>query len=302
MRNLLPLANLPAFEAAARLESFTLAGEELNLSQAAVSRQIKHLEERLGLALFERHHRAVRLTVNGEELYRTAGIALRLIGDTVKNLTPATAQDSINIATDLALAHFWLIPRLDFFQKSDEKVSMSITASDVEQECLRADVDLPILYGNGNWAGYDALHLLDEEIFPVCSPGYLDQLGPVHEPLDLLRGNLLHVIGGPTTWVNWYEWLANFHVDIPNDNTGIEMNSLPWTIQAACAGRGIALGWRYLLDDLLESGTLVRPVSHTLKTDRSYYFLIRHGSPYRHEFDEIYRFLRSHIEDTTQPD
>lgn len=300
MRHILPLSNLPTFEAAARLQSFTLAAEELNLSQAAVSRQIKLLEDRLGLSLFERHHRAVVLTQNGQELHRTVGIALRLIGDTVEGLRPEKEQGSVNIATDLALAHFWLIPRLDFFQKSVRSLSISVTASDLEDECLANNVDLPILYGDGNWPGYESRHLLDEEIFPVCSQAYLDTLGTVSEPADLLHGKLLHVSGGPTTWVNWYEWLATMDVDVPKDNVGMELNSLPWSIQAACAGQGIALGWRYLVDDLLANGTLVRPIPHSMRTDRSYYLLFRHGSPLWNEFDEIYRWLREHIEGNEQ--
>jgi len=298
MRNILPLANLPAFEAAARCESFTLAAEELNLSQAAVSRQIKHLEQRLGLALFERHHRSVALTKNGEELYRTVGISLRLIGDTVQNMQPDKEQGSVTIASDLAFSHFWLIPHLDYFQTPNHHFSISVTASDAEDDCLRSNVDLPILYGDGNWPGFDALHLMEEELFPVCSQSYLEGLGPLHDPEDLFRGKLLHVGGGPATWVNWSEWLANFNIDIPKDSAGIELNSLPWSIQAACAGRGIALGCRYLLDDLLANGTLIRPIPHTLSTARGYYFLIRQGSPHRPELEDIYHHLRKHIQNS----
>ena len=289
IRNLLPLSTLPAFESAARHKSFTLAAKELNLSQAAVSRQIKHLEQRLGVDLFLRQHRAISLTENGEQLYRTVGVALRLIGDSARNLRPEHHSQSISVGTDLAFAHFWLIPRLDLFQNSSQAMSISVTASDNEQDCLRQGVDIPIMYGSGNWPGFDAHLLMDEEIFPVCSPSYLDNLGEVSQPADLLKGQLVHVKGGPVTWVSWQEWLGNYQLDIPPEAGGIELNSLPWTIQAACAGQGIALGWKYLLHDLLASRALVRPIPHSMCTDRHYYMLRRQDGSTDKVFDQIYQ-------------
>ncbi len=295
MREIIPLSTLPAFEASARHESFKMAAEELNLSQAAISRQIKHLEDRLGIQLFERRHRAISLTSNGEQLHRTVGLALRLIGETVGNFRPERQNQSITITTDLAFAHFWLIPRLGIFQKSGDTPSISVMASDLEEDCLGANIDLPILYGDGNWSGYESRFLLDEEIFPVCSPSYLEHLGNPVKPEDILNGRLIHVLGGPTTWVSWGEWLAYHEVELPSERRDIELNSLPWTIQAACAGQGIALGWKYLCDDLLESGALVRPISDTLRTDRGYYLLLPHGSPMRKEFNGIYSWIMEQV-------
>jgi len=287
MRSDIPLANLPAFEAAARHQSFASAADELNLSQAAISRQIKFLEDRLGVALFERSHRAVRLTAEGEQFYHTTCVALRLIGDTVDSIRPSIDSRSMNIATDLAFAHFWLIPRLGFLERTNENLNISVTASDVESDCLTSSVDLPILYGGGEWPGYEARFLLDEEIFPVCNRAYLESLKDPQVPADLLHATLLHVMGGPAIWVNWHEWLAEHRVEIPADSTGIMLNSLPWTIQAACNGQGIALGWKYLCDDLLANGTLVRPIPHSMKTNRGYYMLFRQGTSRRSEAERI---------------
>ena len=289
MRDLLPLATLPAFEAAARLKSFTLAANELNLSQAAISRQIKQLEQRLGVDLFERYHRAVVLTANGEQFYRTAGLTLRLLGEAARNLRPERSKSSISIGIDLAFAHFWLIPRLDLLKQSSHRTSLSVTASDNEVDCLDQSVDIPIVYGTGNWPGFESRYLLDEVVFPVCSPNYLKALGKVSGPKDLLKGQLIHVKGGPSTWISWQEWFGSQQLQIPSGQPEIELNSLPWTIQAACTGQGIALGWKHLLDDLIENGTLVRPIPHSISTDRAYYLLFRQDDSANESFEQVYR-------------
>ncbi len=291
----IPLSKLPAFEAVGRLKSITRASHELHLSQAAVSRQISQLESRLGVTLFERGHRSISLTSTGEELYRSVSVALRLIRETVKGIRPQPHSGSINIATDLAFAHFWLIPRLDLFQKSVDGFALSVTASDIEEDCLKPEVDLPIVYGKGDWPGYVSRFLFEEEIFPVCSPGYLAQLENVTQPKDLLSGKLLHVSGGPTTWVNWNEWLSHHDVEIPADNRRTEFNSLPWTIQAACSGQGIALGWKYLCDDLLASETLIRPIPEVLRTDRNYYMLYPVETKVSDDLDKIYQWISGFI-------
>lgn len=288
MRSLIPLSTLPAFDAAAKHESFLAAAEELNLSQAAISRQIKNLEDQMGVVLFERSHRSVRLTRHGSELYKSVSVALRLIGETVSNIRPDKENHSVRIATDLALAHFWLIPRLDQFQSIGDGISISVTASDNEQDCLGPKVDLPILYGNGDWPGYDARPILDEEVYPVCNKEYLEKLGPVFEPHDLLKGDLLHTDAGPDNWVRWPEWMANFEVKVERDKPIMDFDSLPWSIQAAAEGKGIALGWKHLVDNLVTSGTLLRPIPHTVKTKRMYYMLFPRNLPLSGDVDEIY--------------
>ncbi len=296
MINRLPLSNLPTFDAAARHESFALAAKEMNLSQAAVSRQIKTLEDHLHTQLFVRSHRAVRLTKHGEELHQTVQLVLRLLGESIRNFGPRPDNTSIRIASDLAFAHFWLLPRLAQIQEAAGRMSISVMASDDEDECLADAVDISLAYGDGNWPGFTAHPLLEEDIFPVCSPGYLSSLGAVRKPADLLRGSFLHVGGGPATWVGWHEWFSHFNVEFSDVNKAFEFNSMPWSIQFACAGKGIALGWKHLLDDLLNDGSLVRPIPDSIRTGRKYYVLSRSDKHMNCETDNVCKWLAHQAE------
>lgn len=277
MKNRLPLSNLQAFDAAARHASFAAAAQELNLSQAAISRQIKTLETHLDTALFHRSHRAVHLTAKGSELHQTVQLSLRLLGESFRSVRGRSDPDAIHLASDLSLAHFWLLPRLSRLQDIAGKTRISIMASDQEEECLADTIDIAIAYGTGRWPGFDSRLLIGEEVFAVCSPAYLDRLGPVAAPEDLLRGTFLHVVGGPSHWIDWPELFAGLGAGFDGGQGALEFNSMPLSIQAACAGQGIALGWKYLLDDLLESGSLVRPLPQAYRTDRGYHLLSRSG-------------------------
>ncbi|MEO0752333.1 MAG: LysR substrate-binding domain-containing protein, partial [Pseudomonadota bacterium] len=290
-KNRLPLSNLQAFDAAARHESFAAAAEELNLSQAAVSRQIKTLESHLDAALFRRSHRAVHLTAKGSELHQTVQLSLRLLRESFRSVRRRSDHDTIHLASDLSLTHFWLLPRLSRLQDIAGKTRISIMASDQEEECLADTIDIAVAYGNGHWPGFDSRLLIEEEVFPVCSPAYLERLGPLSKPEDLLRGTFLHVVDGPSHWVDWPELFAGLGVRFDGGGGALEFNSMPLSIQAACAGQGIALGWKYLLDDLLDSGSLVRPVPNVYRTERGYHVLSRTGANLQKPARDIVEWL-----------
>jgi len=291
MKNRLPLSNLQAFDAAARHESFATAAKELNLSQAAVSRQIKSLESHLDTALFRRTHRAVHLTEKGSELHQTVQLTLRLLGKSFRSVRGRSDQDAIHLASDLSLTHFWLLPRLSRLQDIAGKTRISIMASDEEEECLSDTIDIAVAYGVGHWPGFDSRLLIDEEVFPVCSPAYQERLGTLNTPEDLLRGTFLHVVGGPPHWVDWPELFAGLGASFDGGEGALEFNSMPLSIQAACAGQGIALGWKYLLDDLLDSGSLVRPIPHVYRTERGYHVLSRTGANLHKPASDIVEWL-----------
>src|SRR5690606_2107251 len=136
--------------------------QELNLSAAAVSRQIKSLEERLKVPLFQRSHRKVHLTKAGEELLHTTQLMMRLMRDTTRKFEPRAKGRQIRIATDLAFAHFWLLPRLVSIQEAIGATIISVIASDDVDACLSDSVDIPIVYGGADWTGFNAEYLLEE--------------------------------------------------------------------------------------------------------------------------------------------
>ena len=282
MRNLRkqlpPLASLVVFEAAARHLSFTRAAQELNITQAAVSRQIRTLESNLGVALFTRLHRNIALTDQGKTLVRTVAISLQYLADTVAELRAPETRSHITVVTTHAFASLWLIPRLENFRDAFPEINVRLLATDQEMEQFNEAYDVCIRYGSGHWTNCNIHHLGPSEIFPVCSPDYLAKHRFTHLE-QLLEHTLLCQDDLRWDWVDWPLWLAELGLKHRSPKNSLKMNSYPLLIQAATAGQGIALGWRYLVDDLLTDGSLVRPLDICLPTRHSFYVLTLDQSP-----------------------
>ena len=170
-----PLEPLVAFEAAARLLSFTAAARELNLTQAAISQQIRSLEDRLGVKLFIREHRAVRLSAAGLEYQHSVSALLRQLAGATADIRINPGRVRVTLATDMAFAHLFLLPRLTRFRRAHPDISLRLIASDDDADCTADDVQVAVLHGTGDWPGFHATALFSEEVFPVCSPGYWAQ-------------------------------------------------------------------------------------------------------------------------------
>ena len=272
-KDLPPLDLLVAFEAAGRKSSFTAAAEELSLTQAAVSRQIRLLEETLGQKLFIRSHRAVHLTDQGRKYLHTVTLALDHLTNASREIRRAESELIVTVAATHSVATLWLLPRIKDFKDENPDLDIKLIASDSDAECLDETVDISILRGDGSWAGYYAERLLDEEVFPVCSPTYLTQVEPLRDPADLVETVLIHVVANHEEWMTWPVWLTEMNVALPEDHRQLLINTYPLSIQAACDGLGVALGWRYLVDAHIDSGQLVRPLPQSVTTQDGYYVL-----------------------------
>jgi len=270
-----PLDPLIAFEAAARHLSFTRAAEELHLSQAAISQQIRSLEDSLGVRLFTRSHRAVQLTNEGRDYQHTVSAMLKQLAGATMDIRNLEIAQFLVIGCDQSFATQWLCPRLARLRAAMPEVGLRIVASDDYGESLGAEVQVAVLHGDGNWPGYSALRLFDEEVFPVCSPAY-DRRGAGDDWAGwLLQADLIDLADSHWNWMNWRLWLSGNQIDAPLAQRQLQINSYPLVIDAACAGQGVALGWRYLVDDLLAAGRLLRPVEHSLVTEFGYYLIYR---------------------------
>jgi len=270
-----PLDPLIAFEAAARHLSFTRAAEELHLSQAAISQQIRSLEDSLGVRLFTRSHRAVQLTNEGRDYQHTVSAMLKQLAGATMDIRNLEIAQFLVIGCDQSFATQWLCPRLARLRAAMPEVGLRIVASDDYGESLGAEVQVAVLHGDGNWPGYSALRLFDEEVFPVCSPAY-DHRGAADDWAGwLLQADLIDLADSHWNWMNWRLWLSGNQIDAPLTHRRLQINSYPLVIDAACDGQGVALGWRYLVDDLLASGRLLRPVEHALLTEFGYYLIYR---------------------------
>jgi DNA-binding transcriptional LysR family regulator len=281
-RRLPSLTALVAFEAASRHGSFSRAAEELYVSQAAVSRQIKALEAQLDTRLFERLHRSVALTAAGEELHRAVGYGFDQIADAVTRLQRLREDRPVGIAANNAVAFYWLQPRATAFQRRHPEVELAVFASDTDLPLEGEDIDIAVRYGDGHWPDAEARLLFEEEVFPVCSPAYLAAAGPLERPACLLDHTLLYMYVHGPEWVTWAQWLRAHDVT-PTGRlpSGLTFDSYPVLLQAAIEGQGIAIGTRHLLDRPMRDGTLVRPLKESYRTGRGYYLALPVGQTHR---------------------
>jgi len=269
-RRLPPLNALVVFEAAARHLSFTRASEELHVTQAAVSHQIKSLEDHLGIALFHRLGRGqgLVLTDAGREYLPAIASALEAIRVSTDLARREKPKRLLNIATLDSIGSRWLLPRLSQFMREHPSVDVRITAAAPEEEALQhAVAEIELRYGTGEWPELDAVRFMSESIFPVCSPKLLQGPHPLRRPEDLRHHTLLHDVMN----TGWRDWLAAAGAEGVDPERGPGFNHSHLVIQAAEMGEGVALGRGALVLDALESGALVRPFALTLPAPFGYY-------------------------------
>jgi DNA-binding transcriptional LysR family regulator len=208
-RRLPPLNALLAFEAAGRLQNFTAAGRELNITQAAISRHILTLEGHLGMLLFTREHRAVQLTPDGARFHQTVAASLEQIAAHAVELKRKSSRGIVTIGTTIAFATFWLMPRLNAFRAQEQGIDFKLLASDAPFDLTTEEIDIAIKYGTGDWPGLDATFLFGDEIFPVCSPAFLARHPAVRNLSELPGLPLLHLDDVDASWMNWSAWFAH---------------------------------------------------------------------------------------------
>lgn len=266
----LPSLNaMRAFEAAARHLSFSRAAEELHVTKAAVSHQVKALEDELGLPLFRRLNRALMLTDAGQTLYPAISEALAIMASAVARLKRQDETGGLAVTMLDSFAAIWLVPRLGRFRRRHPDIDVRIATSDDSIDFARSDVDLAIRYGAGRWSGVHAERLMTEEIFPVCAPELLDRGPPLEKPSDLAHHTLLHDYG-LETWRRWLNAVGEPDVDVER---GPNYHHSNLVLQAAEQGDGVALARSVLAADALASGRLVRPFNIALPAEYAYYFV-----------------------------
>jgi DNA-binding transcriptional LysR family regulator len=287
------MTSLVVFEAAARHGSFTKAAGELEITQAAVSRQVQALEEALRLQLFRRLHRSIELTARGHSLAKTMSEALGLIAHTVQGITDQTKPAELVISASVAFSHFWLLPHISAFRRDNPDVRLKIVTQDSTVNLLREDIDVAIRYGNGTWPDGKAIMLFSDDIFPVCSPGYIDEHGSPDCVADLTRHNLIASDSLDPSWTGWEQWMSAFGYSSDLCNITLSCNFYTDAIYAALRGEGVALGWRRLVSDLLQQKQLVRVTTESVQT-RHAYFVVLKATPVRKPAVESFlRWIRS---------
>jgi len=286
---------LKGFEAAARLLSFTRAGEELYLSQSAVSRQIQELEQQLGVVLFERRHRALSLTEAGQTLYAAAAQALATMRAVTDRLRAGRGRQTLSVTTTQSFASLWLIPRLASFTRKHPGLDVRISAETRVLDLERDGLDLAIRHGPANMVGPHALRLFGERVFPVCSPKLLeDKKRPLREPADLRHHVLLQYDDpdGRHPWMHWKTWLEVERLTELRPAGNLSFSGYDQIIPAAVAGHGVALGRSPLVRKLLASGELVAPFKRSADPARGYFAVLSRHSAARPEVADFLAWLK----------
>lgn len=268
-----PVNSLIAFEASSRLLSFTRAAEELTVSREAVSRHIRILETHLGVRLFQRMHRAIALTREGEAFAEVVRQSLEEIAEKADTLRGADQRPRVVVSATIAISSFWLTPRLPGFRAENPDLEIRVMSSDMPVPAIGDEFDVALRYGDGRWPGHDADHLFKVDTMPVCSPDYLQARGPIASPAGLVDHTLLNLDGATHTGENWRWWLENHGISRETRLDVLGFDSYANVIQSALDGQGIALGFRGIIGELLARGRLVEVGVPALSRGKSVYLL-----------------------------
>ena len=277
LRHIPGLQSLKAFDASARHLNFTRAAAELNVTPAAVSHQIKELEEAIGVPLFQRTSRHMQLTRQGQVLKPAIADALEGITRALQKLRQVENPTQVRVTVSPSLAAKWLVPRLDRFLESVPGADVRIDVSSEPLDFDREDIDVAIRFGDGNYPGLVVEKLFHDTLFPVCSPDLLKGAKKLREPKDLLQFTLIHLDweAQGAVWPNWRMWMLAAGVKDFNDTRGLHFSQTSLALQAAIDGNGVALGDSTLVGDDLASGRLVKPFELSLRSPAQFaYHLI----------------------------
>lgn len=293
LRRVLPsVSSLVVFEAAGRLESFSSAGRELGMTQAAVSYAIARLEQQLSTPLFHREHRRVRLTEAGARFFSDVSLGLSHIRKSAEELRSVSVGPHVTLSASTAFASYWMVPRLQKFREELPGIDLRIQTADRDLDLIAENLPLGIRGGSPEELPlYDLVLLAPEEIYPVCSPSYVARYGMPENVEALLRHRLIHLEEPYRPAASWEEWFVSAGVDGTRTPTGLQINDYVSVIQSTLEGQGIALGWEHLIGGLVRSGLLVRLTGHVLSTGKSYYVASPKGVRLSEPAEAVRRWL-----------
>ena len=289
-----PLSALRAFEAAARLTSFSKAADELNVTPAAISHQIHALEQDLGVRLFNRLNRSVELTASARVLLPGLSDAFAGIQASVRRLRAHNDTGTLTVTASPSFAAKWLVVRLNRFQERWPDVDVRISATDNVIDLTAGDFDIAIRYGGGRYPGLDVEPLLKNEVFPACSPRLLENGPPLRTPDDLRRHALIHdqAVDRDPLAPSWPMWLKAAGVTGFSGTSGITFSASYLALEAAIAGHGVVLATSTIAAADLAAGRLVRLFSLALPDLFAYYIVTAPGALERAKVKAFRNWLR----------
>lgn len=268
MRRLPPLGALRAFEAAARHLNFTRAAAELHVTQAAISHQIRQLEQWLGLPLFERRGHSLTITEKGRGYLVEIAAGFDRIASATARMRQSV-EGPLRVTVLPSFAACWLLPRLDAFHAQHPLIELRLTTSTQLWGGIDDRFDIGIRSGLGRWCGLNAELIARESLSPVCAPSLMTGSAPLREPADLRRARLLHDVPRDG-WRIWCERAGLTDIDV---DAGLAFDDAALVLQAALQGQGVALGRLTLAERHLSEGRLIRPFDIAAPNDYSYWLV-----------------------------
>ncbi len=274
-RRIYPLNSLRAFEVSARHLSFVKAAEELYVTPAAISHQVKRLEEYLGLQLFRRLSRGLLLTETGQVLLSELREVFLRLDEAMERVLKSDARGALTISVAPMFAIKWLVPRLQEFNALHPDIDVRISSNVGVVDFQRDAFDAAVRLGQGHYPGLETVKLFDESVTAMCSPRFLEGLDQLHSPADLCRHVLLHddSMGFDPAAPTWETWLRAAGAQGVDTSRGPHFSQPDHALQAAIDGAGVVLGWRYLAADDIAAGRLVQPFGHTLPLGSAFYLV-----------------------------
>jgi len=269
LRRLPPLNALRAFESAARSESFTRAAEELCVTQAAVSQQVKALEATLGIKLFNRERQRLVITSAGREYLAVIRDALDRIAVGTERVVQRQSSGKLTVSTSPDFAAKWLVYRLSRFAEAYPGIELRVFATMQHVDFVREEIDLAVRHGDGTWVGLDAARLCSERLFPVCSPKLVSGRNRLVKPSDIIRFPILH-LEDSKAWSRWFDAAGVTDADVSH---GPVFNRASMLIDAAVDGQGVALARTTLAAWDLINGRLVRPFAVSVRVSNAYWIV-----------------------------
>jgi len=265
------------FECAGRYLNFSQAARELGVSQPAISHAIRKLEQQLGVRLFERQHRGVALTRAGKSFYQQVSRAINELYQAADSLRHQQQQNNVTLSVSTAFATYWLLPRIARFKQHHPGINLRCLTTETDDD-RQQDIDLRIPLGGGDWPAYQRWHFSDESVVAVCSRAYLDRAGTLSGPQDLADQTLLHLEANYPQRLDWESWLRHFGVEHQPQGKQFSFNDYSVVLQAAMEDQGIALGWRHIVQPLINDGRLVQALD-LVHTSRNPFYILAPRSP-----------------------
>lgn len=277
MRDLLKaidsLHHLSAFEASARLGSFTNASKELGVSQSAISQSVRKLEDAIGTKLFHRRHRIISLTDAGEMLKNDVSQGFERIFETVKHLQSQRKGSHVTLSVSTAFAYYWVVPRLQDFHEKHPDIDLRVQTTDKDLDLAQEGISLGVWRGDGKWNGYTSTLLAKERLMAVASPSLLHDNQAINTLDDLKSAQLINLEEPYRERPTWSDFFKSYGIKYKDVGQGLRLNDYALVLQAVMAGEGISLGWEHVTTRNIEAGLLTQVGPWVWESGKGFYLV-----------------------------